>query len=188
MTAVNAMAEDAANEPEPLYACGLLFRAIRIGDITEEYIKTAAVIDPSSTAKYSAHLTLIQSLRSQYRTKRDGLTFSVDSGSEDTTGRIGRKLQEILEGNGCTVSARNPLYTVSALLNMSEENLAAGIFVRSGITVRVERDGKALLSYSKNYDRAGHQTAEGAYSRAFLAIEDDLAENFAQRLTALIGR
>jgi hypothetical protein len=188
MTAINAMADDAARESEPLYACGLLFRAIRIGDITEEYIKTAAVIDSSSTAKYSAHLALMQTLRSQYRTIRADLTFSVDSGSEDSSGRIARKLQEILEDNGCTVSARNPLYTVSALLNMSEENLPAGVFIRSGITVRIERNGRALLSYSKNYDRSGHQTAEAAYSRVFQVIENDLAENFAQRLTALIGR
>jgi hypothetical protein len=188
MTALNAMAEDAARESEPLYACGLLYRAIPIGDITEEYIKTAAVIDPSSTARYSAHLTLIQNLRSQYRIIRDGLTFSVDSSSEDTTGRIARKLQEILEDNGCTVSVRNPLYTVSARLNMTQENLPAGIIIRPGITIRIERGGRALLSYSKNYERYGHQMLEGAYNRAFLAIENDLAENFAPRLTALIGR
>ena len=188
MVSINAMVADAEQEAESLYACGLLFRALKIGNITEEYIKSATVIDPSSAAGYSSYLTQIQRIRSQYRTKRDGLTFTVSTGSEDSTGRIKRKLQELLEANGCTVSSRNPMYEVSVRLNMAEENLQAGIFIRSGITVQVERRGNALLSYSKNYPRYGQQTLDGAYNRTFLAIEKDLEENFAATLTALIGR
>jgi len=188
MASINAMAEDAAQTTEPFYASGLLFRALRIADITQEYIKTAAVIDPSSTARYSNNLNQIQNIRSQYRKKRDGLTFSINSNDTDSTGRIERKLQELLEANGCAVTVRNPLYEVSVRLNMTEENMDAGIFIRSGITVRIEREGNALFSYSKNYQRYGHQTRNGAYNRALMAIEKDLEENFAVNLAALIGR
>jgi len=188
MASINAMATDAAQTTEPFYACGLLFRALKIADITQEYIKTAAVIDPSSTAKYTSSLNQIQNISSQYRKKRDGLTFSVNINDADTTGRIARKLQELLEANGCTVTVRNPLYEVSVRLNTTEENTNAGIFIRSGITVRIERNGNALFSYSKNYQRYGHQTLNGAYNRAFMAIEKDLEENFTANLTAMIGR
>jgi len=189
MASINNMAADASNESEPLYACGLLFRAIKIAGVTEEYIKTAAVIDPSSTAKYSTYITQIQNIRSRYRTNRDRLTFTVNANSTDSTGRIERKLQELLEANGCIVSARNPQYTVSVRLNMSEENSESGlIFIRSGITVRVEGKNKSLFSYSKNYQRYGHATLNGAYNRAFMAIEQDLEENFTTQLTALIGK
>jgi hypothetical protein len=188
MASVNSMADDASKESEPLYACGLLFRAIKIAGVTEEYIKTASVIDSSSTAKYSAYITQIQNIRSRYRTNRDRLTFKVNVNSTDSTGRIERKLQELLEANGCIVSARNPQYTVSVRLNMSEENIESYIFIYSGITVRVEGKDKALISYSKNYQRNGHINLNGAYNRAFMAIEQDLEENFTAQLTALIGR
>ena len=116
------------------------------------------------------------------------MTFTVSTSSADSTGRIGRKLQELLEASGCIVSDQNPLYTVSARLNMTEEKTDATTFIRSGITVQVERQGRALLSYSKNYQRSGHSTPEGAFNRAFRTIEQDLEENFAPRLTAMIGR
>jgi len=189
MASINSMVSDASQETELLYACGLLFRAIKIADITEEYIKTAAVIDPSTTAKYSAYLTQIQNIRSRYRANRDRLTFSVNVNSTDSTGRIERKLQEILEANGYIVSYRNPQYEVSVRLNMSEEYTRSGlIFITSGITVQVEGKDKAILSYSKNYERYGHATLNGAYERAFMAIEQDLEANFTNKLTNLIGR
>jgi hypothetical protein len=188
MASINNLAADASQESEPLYSCGLLFRAIKIAGITEEYIKTAIVIDPSSAAKYSTYINQIQNIRSRYRSNRDRLTFTVNTNSTDSTGRIERKLQELLEANGCIVSARNPQYTVSIRLNMSEENTDAGIFIRSGITVRVEGKDRALLSYSKNYQRYGHATQSGAYNRAFMAIEQDMEANFTTQLTALIGR
>ena len=188
MNSMNALVSDAIQETEPLYACGLLFRAIRIGDITEEYIKTAVVIDPSSGTKYASYLTQIQEARSLYRANRERLTFTVGSSSADSAGRIERKLQELLEASGCVVSAQNPIYTVSFRLNMTEEQIDTTTFVRSGITVQVEREGRALLSYSKNYPRSGHSNPSGAYNRAFLAIERDLEENFTPKLTAMIGR
>jgi len=189
MASINNMAADSSNESEPLYACGLLFRAVKIAGITEEYIKTAAVIDPSSTSKYSAFITQIQNIRSRYRTNRDRLTFNVNVNSTDSTGKIERKLQELLEANGCIVSARNPQYTVSVRLNMSEEYTESGIiFIHSGISARVEGKDKTLFSYSKNYPRYGHGNLNGAYNRAFTAIEQDLEANFTTQLTALIGR
>jgi hypothetical protein len=188
MASINALAEDAGRDTEALYVCGLLFRGLRIADITEEYIKTAAVVDPQSTGKYAKYITQIQNLRSSYRTRRDGLTFTVTANAPDETMRVERKLQELLEDNGYIITARNPQYTVSIRLTMTEENPEAGLFVRSGIIVRIERGGKALFSYSKNYQRYGHNTREGAYNRAFMAIEKDLDENFISKLTAMVGR
>jgi hypothetical protein len=188
MAGINALIDDANRETEPLYVCGLLFRGLRIADITEEYIKTAAVVDPRSTGKYTQYITQIQNLRASYRTRRDGLTFTVTANAADETGRIERTVQELLEDNGYIITAGNPQYAVSIRLTMTEENLEAGIFVRSGIAVRIERNGRALFSYSKNYQRHGHQTLDGAYNRAFMAIEQDLEENFVTKLTAMIGR
>jgi hypothetical protein len=188
MISINALVEDANRETESLYVCGLLFRGLRIADISEEYIKTAAVVDPQSTGKYAQYITQIQNLRSSYRAKRDGLTFTVTANAADETGRIERKLQELLEDSGYIITARNSQYAVSIRLTMTEENLEAGIFVRSGIAIRVERDGKSLFSYSKSYQRYGHLTRDGAYNRAFMAIEEDLEENFVTKLTAMVGR
>jgi hypothetical protein len=71
---------------------------------------------------------------------------------------------------------------------MAEENQPPAIFVRPGITIRIEREGNAIFSYSKNYQRNGSQNRDNVYSRAFNAIEKDLEENFMVNLTALIGR
>jgi hypothetical protein len=191
MTSINAMAADAAQTVEPLQSCGLLFRAARVGDITEEYIKTAAVIDPSSTAKYSPYLAHIQNVRSQYRAKRDGLTFRVIStqrNSAERNGRIERKIQELLEANGCIVTAQSPLYEVQVILDMAEENQPPMIFIRSGISIFIVREDNDIFSYSKNYQRNGSQNRDNAYNRAFIAIEKDLEENFMVNLAALIGR
>jgi hypothetical protein len=188
MAAINALTEDANRETEALYSCGLLFRALKLADLTEEYIKTAAAVDSQSAQKYAPYGTQIQALRSAYRVKRDGLTFAVRASAADETGRVERKLQELLEDNGYIITARNPQYSVSLQLTTSEEIYDRGIFIRSGIAIRLERNGKSLFSYSKNYDREGHKTLDGAYNRAFMAIEKDLEENFMAKLSGMIGQ
>jgi hypothetical protein len=188
MSALKALADDADREPEPLYACSLLNRAVRIGDLAEEYIKTAAVVDSRSAAKYTADLAKINEVRSTYRTRRAGLNFGISISSPESSGRLERKIQELLESKGYAVTARNPLYRVIAVLNAEEGSNAAGWFVRPGLVLRIERNGTALFSYGKNYNRFTHlnSTAE-AYNRALLAIERDLAENFITQFSAMVG-
>jgi hypothetical protein len=185
---INALMDDAAKETEALYVCGLLYKGLRIGDITEEYINTAAVVSSGATEKYAPVLRQIQKLRSDYRARRSALTFTVKVDGPDTMGRIERKLQELLEGNGYVIAMRNPQYTVLARFTAKEEAYSSGVYIRSGISVRVERADSALFSYGKNYDRVTSRNTDGAYSRAFLAVEEDLEENFITKLTAMLGR
>jgi hypothetical protein len=190
MEALRAIAADVEGETEPLYACGLLSRAASVGALTEELIKTAVVVDNS--ASYAADLALIQELRSAYRSRRAGLSFDISVTSPESPGRLERKLQQLLETIGASVSPRNPLYTVSAVLSADEGANAAGHYVRLGLSIRIERNGAAsgaaLFSYGKNYDRFNNLSSlSGAYNRAFLAIEKDLEENFITQFSAMIG-
>jgi hypothetical protein len=164
-----------------------LYRAQRIADITEEYIKTAAVVDSRSGGKYMAYLNQIQDLRSAYRTVRDGLTFGVRANAADDGERITRFLEALLEDNGYVITSRNPQYSLVVRLTVTEEAYDTGMFVRPGIVIRLERNGKSLFSYSQNYDRYGHRSRDGAYNRAYIAIEKDLEENFMTKLAAMIG-
>lgn len=189
MAAINSLADDSAGETEALYACSLLNRAARIGDLTEEYIKAAAVVDPRNAAKYAADLTKIHEVRSAYRTRRTGLTFVVGVTSPENSGRLERKLQGLLEREGYAVTPRNPLYRVSAVLSAEEGTNMAGYFVRPGITIRVERGDRTFFSYGKNYSRfTSTANTAGAYNRAFMTIERDLEENFITQFSAMLGR
>jgi hypothetical protein len=188
MNSINALIEDADWEEEDLYACGLLYRASRMADITEEYIKSAAVVDTASPRKYAPHLTRIRDLRSSYRALRDSLTFGIKVDSPENPERVERKLAELLELNDFTVTGRNPRYTITARITMTKEEYSAGTFIRPGIRLRVEQNGNALLSHNKNYDRYGHRSVETAYNRAFLAIEEDLETNFMLKLSEMLGR
>jgi hypothetical protein len=187
MTVINALIRDAEGETEDLYVCGLLFRALRLAGLTEEYIKTAIVVDPQARGSYEASIGQIQRLRSLYRSKRGALLFSVTTNGTDSTGRVERTLEQLLEGAGYTITGGGAPYTVSARLTVNEEALSSGVFFRSGIAVRIERENRALFSYSRNYPRYGHQSRDGALNRMFMAIEKDLEENFIPKLTAMLG-
>jgi hypothetical protein len=189
MAAINALAADADLETEDLYAAGLLNRALRICDITGEYIKTATVVDSGAGKKYEAHTAKIQAVRSEYRAKRDGLSFAVTVRSPEGSGRIDRKLGALLEDSGFTVAPARAMYALNARLTAEEETNNAGNFVTPGISIRVEREGKTLFSYSRNYERSGHRTSMNtAYTRALMEVEKDLEENFISQFTALFGR
>jgi hypothetical protein len=188
MAALRALSADGAAETEPIYACSLLGRAVRIGDLTEEYIKTAVVVDPQARAVYAEDITAINEVRSAYRAARTGLTFGVSVTSPENSGRIGRKLQQLLESRGYPVTARNPRYTVSAVLSAEEGATATGFYVRPGLTVTIGEE-EALFSYGKSYSRfANLGSIAGAYNRALLAIERDLEENFITQFSAMIGK
>jgi hypothetical protein len=187
MSAINALAADAGMESEELYRCALLYRGLRLAGLTEELIKAAALTDSRSAAKYAPSLAAIAGLRSEYRARRGKLGFSLQVQGPDTHGRIERRLGELLEHAGFALSASGGPYTMNVQLSLPHETLPAGIFVRPGIALRLERDGKTFFSYSKNYERCGGRTLEAAYSRAFTLIEQDLEKNFMERFTAVTG-
>jgi hypothetical protein len=188
MTAVRALEEDASNESEALYACALLYRSLCLAALTEELIQSAAVVDPRSAAVYVAPLAAVQRVRSAYRAIQNGLSFSIQVEGPDIQGRIGRKLGELLESAGYTASPAYGGYSLIVRLSVPEEHLEAGVFVRPGITLRIERRGGVLFSYNKNYPRSGYPTLEGAYNRAFAVIERDMEDTFIRRFTAMLGR
>ncbi|MDR2499856.1 MAG: hypothetical protein LBD37_02090 [Treponema sp.] len=188
MAVINALAADAGQEAEALYVCGLLFRAASAGALTEEYIKTAVVVDPASGAKYAAHIAAIQDIRANYRAKRDGLRFTVTAQSPENSGRLERKLNALLENHGYVTASGGGSYTLSARLAGEELINDVGNFVTPGVTIRLEREGRALFSYTKTYGRSSHRTSmAAAYTRALLEIERDLEENFMRELSALLG-
>jgi hypothetical protein len=188
MAALKALVADAAGEKELLYVCGLLNKAVRIGDITEEYVKTASVVDSGQRAGYASDLAAIQEARSAYRSKRGGLSFTVALDGPANAVRVERKIQQLLEGRGYVVTARNPLYTVQARLSGEEGGGDGGYYVRPGIDIRIERDGTTLFSYAKTYDRFTNlSSVSGAYTRAFREIEKDLEERFITQFAAMIG-
>jgi hypothetical protein len=165
VAAIDALERSAETEEEDLYACGLLFRAVKIAGLTEEYIRTAAVIDSSSQKKYAETVERLQRVRSAYRDKRGGLSFSVNANNADSSGRVERALRNLLEDKGYITTGGNAAaYSVTANLTVADEELPAGLFLRPGIVVSIERSGKALFSYSKNYPRYGHKTRDGALS------------------------
>jgi hypothetical protein len=188
MAVINALAADAGEEAEDLYVCGLLFRAVSTGGLTEEYIKTAVVVDPASGKKYAAHIATIQEVRTGYRVKKDGLRFTVAVKSPEDSGRLERKLNALLENSGYVVASGGGSYTLSAHLTGEEMKNSAGNFVTPGLTIRLEREGNTLFSYTKTYGRSSHRTdMTSAYTRALIEIERDLDENLMREFSALLG-
>lgn len=188
MAAVSALYDDAARESEALYAAGLLHRAAGFCDITEEYIKIAALVN-AAAGKYAADTAKIQLVRSAYRAQRDSLTFNVVVQSPEASGRLERKINSLLEENGCITVSSGGMYTVSAKLTGEEETNKVGNFVTPGLILRVEHAGKALFSYSKSYDRFSHRTSMStAWTRALYDIEADMEANFITKFTAMIGK
>ena len=188
MAAINALAADAGQEAEDLYVCGLLFRAAAAGGLTEEYIKTAVVVDPASGKRYESFIATIQDIRTGYRAKKDGLRFAVAVQSPENSGRLERKLNALLENSGYVVASGGGSYTLSARLAGEEMINSAGNFVTPGVTIRLEREGKTLFSYTKTYGRSSHRTSmANAYTRALIEIERDLDENFMREFSALLG-
>jgi len=188
MVSINALAQDAEQEKEVFYICALLSKAMAIGNITEELVKIAVMVDSSARTQYASIPIQIGNIRTKYRSFRDSISFGIQASGADNSNRIELTLRELFEQQGFVISSKNPMYQVSVKLNMNEEKGTEYFFVRPGLTVSVERSGKTLFSYSKNYPRVSHTTNDGAYNRAIIAVEKDLRENFIKQLTVSIGR
>jgi SpoU rRNA methylase family enzyme len=132
--------------------------------------------------RYASVLEELSDLGDAYRALKAevtlGVTVEVEKGAEARdrafSERIGRQVQAVLEGAGFVVAGEKGGYTVTVKTTQVREDYEAGIFVRCGVLLRIDGAGKTLFSYTRNYDRRGHRTLEGAYNRAALHIEDDL--------------
>jgi hypothetical protein len=188
LASINTLVQDAEREGEVFYVCALLSKAISIGNITEELVKIAVMVDSGARGKYALIPVQIESIRTKYRSLRDSLSFDIQASGTNNTGRIELTLRELFEQQGFVISHQSPTYHVSTKLTMNEEKGTEFFFARPGLTVNVERAGKTLFSYTKNYSRVSHSTPEGAYNRGIIAVEEDLKDNFIKQLTASIGR
>jgi hypothetical protein len=121
MASINALAQDAEQEEEVFYACALLFKAIAIGNITEELVKIAVLVDTGARTQYASIPAQIGNIRTKYRSLRDSLSFGIQASGADNSGRVELTLRELLEQQGFVISSRNPMYQVNVKLNMSEE-------------------------------------------------------------------
>jgi hypothetical protein len=146
MNTIKALIADGGGEKEALYACALLHRALPIADVTEEWIQTASVVDPEGAQKYGAHQDTIQELRRLYRQKREGLTFSVVTTKDDFAGRVERKVSELLEDNGYTITDAAAHYQITVKVTATEEEYEAGIFGNGKLNPRLvlTTEGKAI--------------------------------------------
>jgi hypothetical protein len=178
----------AANaEDEPLLKYRYLGNAVPFGAVISEDANTLAVVDPAAALQYGDTLRLTQETAAAYISMRSGLSFNVRL-SGDRLNRIQRKLLSLLERNGYTASPSGAMYTITGDIESAEEDLPAGIFIRSGINLRViNARGISLFSYNANYTRVGHKILDQAYNRAFLQIENDMENSFIQKFNAGIG-
>jgi hypothetical protein len=106
----------------------------------------------------------------------------------DRQGRIQRKLLQILEQNRYIASPGKAVYTFVGEITATEEELPAGLFVRTGITLRlVDTEGREVFSYNANYSRRGARTWDMAYNAAFRFMESELEAQFIGKFNAFIG-
>jgi hypothetical protein len=173
---------------DPLSALGKLKKARGISRIHEEYAKMVSVINPAAGRQYATTVLntarRIQDITTVYRPR---LTAAVVYKAADA--RIGRKLQEVMQGLGFTMTERNPAYIVTLTVSTAEETTPAILFVRSGVDVKITpvSQSTVVFSYNRSLPRFGHATMEGAYGRAYLNIEKDLDENFTKEFNSVFG-
>jgi hypothetical protein len=75
MAAIRSLEADAEIQTETLYAVSLLYRGLRLCDITEEFIRTAAVVDTAAGKRHESDTAKIQEFRSEYRAKKMTYVF-----------------------------------------------------------------------------------------------------------------
>jgi hypothetical protein len=164
-----------------------LQNAAAIAVIVEQDV-TAINMMGIRAAQNSDNLKLAQKIIGDCRTARSSLTFAVQV-TGDRQNKIQRKILALLEKNGFTASRNNSFYTIVGDVYFDEQIGSSGVFfVSPGIELMlVGRDGKELFSYSANIDREGHKTKDGAETRAVLALERDLENNFITEFNAFLG-
>ena len=96
----------------------------------------------------------------------------------EDNGRIQTKIEEILSSAGFTVSKNNSFYTLIA--DMKLEYSGQGDIINSfpQISIRIERHGKVLASYSKNYGRISAYEKQSCERLSLHKMELDLQKNF----------
>jgi hypothetical protein len=178
---------DAETANNPLTAFAAVKKANALARDTEKYADIAAIVNTgNSTRRYDELNNTKRQISDLFARYRPQLTAKINSGSPQHE-RIGRKLAQILEADGFTITNGNPAFLVNLNINDTEEDGQTNIFVRSNFTITLEttRAWETLFSYSKNMPRAGHINLDGAYNRAWLNIEKDLDEHFSKELNAV---
>jgi hypothetical protein len=188
LSLINDLLNAAEKGNHPLPALGKLKRARSVSRINEEYLTMISVINPRAAGQYTDPVQgaarRIENLMASYRPR---LSARVVCGREYA--RIGRKLGELLQGQGFTITERNPAYVCTVTVDTSEEITPAYKFVRPAVAVDItlDTDKSVLFSYNRSLSRAGWNSLEGAYNRAYLDIEKDLSDHFAKELNAAFG-
>jgi hypothetical protein len=102
---------------------------------------------------------------------------------------IAPKVGDILQKQGLLLVETNAAYlaTIQVSLNERQTNNYFIVQPTVTITVELERDGKPLVTYTKNYGEFRHVTRAEALQRAYRNIESDLGGNFAEQVRG-VGR
>jgi hypothetical protein len=176
------------DEGESLLHYQALKKAVSVGQMIEADIKGLGNISATGSDTYEEILREIQRIIAESKEFRSRLRFSAAI-KEDRQGRVERKILDVLEKNGYVTMRSRGDYLLSGEVFCSEETLAAGLFIHSGISLQLTNSaGDLLFSYTRNYPRVGARGDQNmAYNIAFREIEKDLEANFIREFNAFLG-
>ncbi len=184
---IDSLHSSAKNNDNLFYKYRDLKKALIIGKLTEELIKSAVVVDSRQANLYSKEISYIRNIEKDFSYYRSKITFNVEVKS-DREGRIKRKLLQIIEEQNYITTSGRGEYSIICSINCSEEKYDSGLFVRAGVTVKIlDKKNNSLFSYNKTLPRNGHKTLEGAYSVTFREIEKDLENYFISNFHSSLG-
>jgi hypothetical protein len=186
MSLIEAIAKDAASESEDFLACALYHQTFPLISLNTEYINMARAVRSDASA-YEKEINYMAEIKTKYRKLRSIISFNVSSNENSFGGKIERAMQSILESHDFKVGNQG-MYEVKMEIESSEVSMPAGQFVIVGLVLKIMRGDRVILSYSKNYPRAGGtKVVELAYNRAALEVERDLKQNFEAQLKSILG-
>jgi hypothetical protein len=181
MSVIEAIAKDAQSESEDFFACDLYHKTFPLISLNTEYINMARAIR-SNASLYEKEIDYMADIKNKYRKLRSIITFKVTSNENNFGGKIERAMQSILESYDFKVGNQGA-YEVKMEIKSSEMSMPAGEFVIVGLVIKIMHGDRAIISYSKNYPRAGGtKTVELAYNRAALEVEKDIKKYFEAEL------
>ena len=154
----------------------LFAQGLTTGGVILRYIDYITVLAPSKSGNYDKTVDSINKLGSTYISERRNASFSFASTKAPV--RIINTLKKIFETNGYVIKPKNGMFIIEINIDMPEEELPSGIFMRSSIEIAIEQSGENIFTYSKTLPRYGHITKIGAINKNCLEIEKELEKNF----------
>jgi hypothetical protein len=185
---IESLLASASNESEPLHKFKLLQQAAAAGHLIEEDVQDITVIGASS-AQFSTLITIAKNAINEYNMLRSQISFEIKI-TNDRQNRIQRKLSQILEREGMSVSQRRPLYKIIGSISTAEESLPAAPYtVTAGIEFEIQNvSGKSVFSYNTSYSRTSNRVSwDRAYDMAFMKIEKGLDDDFVTVFNAFLS-